>query len=305
MPTVTKVVRFYEPIRVDQQGVASAYPPGYWRTLRRSVPHTPARRRNNHNGMLFAGDAAVGKAPALPYLRIGRLRARAEWPEIWTDSGGAQGPLTGGSDETRLFEVVYLVPFGANNNVAVMAPQASTTSLSAMEAWLTAMSGQVTTGYTTELRPLVDASATQKLEAAVGIRRLHLRTVPGFRPTAGDLQQGGQVARALGAALAGGGEEMQVEMTIGFGHQQASADGQAELLRGTRWLRRRGGASKLQVTMLLPDEDTGGLKSEMHDLIRDNIAVNTRFSVPEEVTPSEGVILTALSDAIAMFEGKA
>ena len=296
MPNVRKIVRFYEPIQLDQADRTVAITGSFWGLLSTRVNGLqPAGRQLRHSGTRYAGEARLAVTPAVQYIYVGRLRPAADNPDLYHEGVGITGPLTTPSVDDLLSEPTYMVPFGTQNYVAVMSPKTGGTRVGALDAWLTAMCGLTTTGDRIELRPLVDPALLAKLDEADGASRLNVRVQPGAHPPRG----GGIVGEAIRQATSPTTEEMSLELTWSFGNTRGSEGWRGQLLAAAQWVARGDWADKAEVTLQLPDGAT--LRTEQHNLLRDAVTLSTSFEVPEGQVPSEQSVLEAIHNAITEF----
>lgn len=304
MPQVTKSVRFYEPIKIDQNDNEKTIDPGFWKKLRGHLSEQSLdARTTSYRGSKYVGIAKTSKDPAANYLNVGRLRPRADWPGTIDMSSGEEAPLE--LVDRLLMEKGYLLPFGTKNLVAVMAPVAGILSVGAMERWLTHACGLTTSGDRIELRPQVDPHVLRKLnERAIGVSKLSVR-VPAGSELDAPMQQGdgGQVGRAMSSATQDTTDELSLEMTWSFGHHAKEETWREKLLGTAQWIAKSNGPDKIEVGMLLPEGDS--FRIETHNLFKDNVTSTAKFTVPDDEQPSETSVLHAMNGAIKEFRRRA
>lgn len=300
----TKLVRFFEPTRVDQNDNVKAIGTTFWKTLLGKLgqqPHTA--RMFGYAGTDYYGEAKLGKSPAIAYLYAGRLRDRDDWPDNFDAKSGQVTPL---QLPGLLVEPTFVVPFGTKNYCAVMTPRLGGIRPTALESWLTAACGLTTTGDRIELRPLIDTGLAAKLhQQAVGVTKLSVRFPAGTDLTNVhvDGDDGGDVGEAIQAAAQGTTAEMSAEVVFSLGHSRGNASARQRLLRAARWVASHAYADKATVSMLLPQTDADGetLRSETHNLIKDRIAYRVPLPSLDGQAPTEESVLRAIQEAIDQY----
>jgi hypothetical protein len=303
VPKMKKTVRFYEPVKVDQDDIEKTIKPGFWPELRKAISDRPLKDRWCWVGVSrYLGTAKIPKRPATPYLNVGRLRPKADWPDTVNMSTGEEAPLPL-VDDGMLRENSYLVPFGAGNLVAVMGPVAGRLSISAMERWLTDACGLTTTEERIELRPQVDADMLTKLnQRAIGVSMLSVKVPRGVRFESSGDGDGGVVGRAITAASMSTTDELGLALRWSFGHGPKEERWRRHLLQTARWVVNAFGPNEVEMSMLLPDGDK--LRTETHNLFKDQVAAYAEFEVPEDEQPSEESVLAAINRAIDDFRNR-
>lgn len=291
----SKVVRFYRVEIVDEHDQRSSVDASFWVTARQHLAsQVPKDREHAHNGARFYGEAGVGHSPAVPYVRVGRIRERAEWPDTVDDEYTLE-PLT--LQKRNLFEGAFLVPFGTVGRVAIMGPIRGIVSVAAIERWLTASLGLVPDGKSVELVPEIDPKVLEKLNVAEGVSKVSVR-IPfdaEFVPTGG----GGTVQAAVEAAAAARNDQLDLELSLSFGGRKTTGM-RSDLLATARSLLKAGGATRLDVSMILPDGD--GFKLEHHNLVKDVVAKTATFHVHDDEPTEIDSILEAIQQTITGFQ---
>jgi hypothetical protein len=299
MPTVTKVVRFYEPIWLDGNGKRKPIDGDFWELCRKKVaPLAVPERECVFNGVTYAGDTRLGVKPALHYVYLGRLRPAADHPDGYRPGAGTLGPLTPAQAGDLISEPSYLLPFGDKNFVAMMSPITGATRIQAVERWLNHVFGMLTTADQIVMSPIIDQKVLDKLAAASGATKLYVQMKPGATVPK---QGGGVVGQAIGRAAADTTSELALEMSWSFGHGYASGSQgwKDALLQAASFIARSGFASKAEVNMQIPDGD--GLRTEMHNLFQDRVAFPTTIHVPAGQAPTEQSVLNGMQEAIEKF----
>lgn len=294
----TKTVKFYRPALVHQDGSREEPNDEFWADAHAYISGLDSRQRGvNFRGGSFFGEAGLGRARAYPYIRIGRVRYRADWPET-IDPDGNVSELN--LDDRDIFEGGYIVPFGTETRVAVMGPVRGLVSVKAIEWWLGQVLGIAASDVTLELVPEIDPALARKLNESVGVSRLSVHMPKG---TALDMEVGSQVERAFAAAHGASDDDLNIDLTFSFGHQPPQPDKAGILKRAAQKLAESGAAERVDVTLLL-DNGEGGFKREQHELIRDRVAVTVQFDVEDDGRLSPDEILDAIHAAITEFRSR-
>ncbi|MEJ5915217.1 hypothetical protein [Pseudokineococcus sp. 1T1Z-3] len=306
MPRVSKIVRFYQAVHLDQQEQSKEIDGDFWGKLHSKLATLdPDDREYTYSFNRYYGEARTPSSWPSPYIYFGRLRPPADTPDTYRPKTGVLGPLQVGDPDDRISEPTFLVPLNRNNQVAVMTPVIGATREAAIESWLSAVLGLTTTGDRIELRPLVDLRVLEKLaRRAQGASKLTV-AVPAGTPVPVD-GGGGQTAQAIAQAAAARTSSMALEQTWSMGYARDSQS-TSRLLDAARWITRGRWASRAEVTMLVPREgadgqDDGGvenLRAEQHNLLRDVVTIRASFGVDADKLPDEASVLGAIDRAIA------
>lgn len=301
MGKTSKVVRFYEPVVLDQKDQRQPISGSFWRDLSNSLSVLPVQdRQHEYVGVNYYGEARVGVSPALAYLYVGRLRDPSDHPDTFDPLQGITGVLPAPGRGGRLSEPTYLLPFGASNHVAVMNPSIGGTRIRALEAWTSAMCGLLPTGNRVEFAPIVDQRVLDKVRDAEGATRLYVRIEPDAQVPA---EGGGRVAEAIRQAAAHRVPDAYLDLTWSFGHMRPTDDRRRPLLQAAQWLGRRRWADKVEVSLQIPDGD--GFRVESHNLFRDKIALAGTFDLEEGRAPTEEEVLKAMLGTVEEFRRRA
>lgn len=290
----TKIVKFYRPVLVYQDGTRAEPDDDFWTDTHAFIASLAYSARGaNFGGASYFGEAATGRTRAHRYIRVGRVRYRADWPETVDPAGNVDELALDGRD---IFEGGYLVPFGSETRVAIMGPIRGLVSIKAMEAWLVQVLGLATSDATLELTPEVDPALARKLDEAVGVSRLSVRLPKG---TALGLRAESQVEEAFAAARNASADDLYVDMTFSFGHQRPT-ERAGMLKKAAQKIADSGGAERIDANLMLAD-GKGGYTVEQHELIRDHMAVTVDFDVNDNDRISPDEILDAIHRAITEF----
>lgn len=298
MPSVTRVVRFFEPIIIDGQGQHQTISSNFWPLTWTHVDGLPLDERiHRYNNVRFFGHARRLQSPAMPWLYVGRLRPAADHPDGFRPGEGITGPLQPAQAGDEISEPTFIIPFGGRNYVAMMSPTSGATRVQAIERWINLSLGLHLKGQELSLLPLVDRKMLEKLEASPGATRLHVRVAPGVE-VPDDMP--GQMMKAVHDAVELAPDDLFTELTWSAGRRKGTAASRSDLLVSTRSVWTGGWAEKAEVNLQVEDED-GDVRTEVHRLVNDRIAIKTTFDVPENEPPSEESVLKGMQDAIEQF----
>lgn len=294
----TKIVKFYRPVLIHQDGSREEPNDDFWAAAHAHIASSdPGVRGVNFRGASFFGEAAVGRARAYQFIRVGRVRYRADWPETIDPDGNVDELTLEGRD---IFEGGYVVPFGTETRVAVMGPVRGLVSVAAIEWWLGHVLGIAATNTSLELVPEIDPTLARKLNEAIGVSRLSVHMPKG---TALNMEVDSQVEEAFATAHEASDDDLNVDLTFSFGHQRPQEEKAGMLKRAAQKIAESGSAERVDVSLMLEDAD-GGYKIEQHELIRDRVAVTVRFDVDDDSRLSADEILDAVHAAITEFRSR-
>lgn len=296
-----KKVGFYRPIIIDdKENRHEVKEADFWSKTHAAIAGMPYKaRRTSVNAAPFHGEAGTGVSPALSYIRLGRVRYAADWPDMIDDNQQKTEALTLPTGR-NLFECAYLVPFGTINRVALMGPTRGIVSVRQVETWLGAMLELPKKGHRLELVPEVDQAVLDKLMQAEGVTRVEVRVPVGTDLELADGKQTGAEA-ALDEATAVAGDKLITELIFSAGHGRADAKTRSKLKKATVRLARAAGIDKLKVTMTNEVQDSTGLASTSHDLFRDIITATAKFDVDDHTQLGIDDILLGIGEAIKDF----
>lgn len=292
----SKQVRFFRPVLTDNNGKSVKLKSTFWDDVRRDIDALAEKDRNlRYGGAPYYGETGVALARAYPFIRVGRVRQQADWPDT-LDSNFTVAPLN--LSNRNLFEAGYVVPFGASNQIAYMGPLRGIVSMGAIEFWLGAVLGLPKLGQSLELAPEVDPNLLRKINAADGVSKLSvrvpydesLRLAPGSRS---------RVENALASAVDTASDEVDVELTFSYGRRTPKGTMRQELKNTVQRLTRAKGLEKVEMSLLLPDGN--GFKTEHHELLKDTIAITRSWHVPDthQITVDEA--MQQIHEAIEQF----
>lgn len=289
-----KVVRFYRPLIVEKDDSTHPAPSGFWAAAHKIIQGKAVEERKmGIKAAPWFGDAGSGSARAYPYIRCGRVRLPGDWPPV-LDGHGNVVPLA--LVDGNLFETAYLVPFGTVERLAVTGPVRGMVAKASIETWLGALLDLPTQGRSLRLEPLVDEALATKLAESMGASRLAV-TLPAeqeFEAATGSLSEVEQ------AILSSNDLGHDLDRTLVFSYGNRKKGGRVEdLLNAARRLRKAKGVSKIEVTLMIPQED--GFRTEVHDLLEDRIAINASFPVDAQAQPDVDTMLEGIHNAIEEF----
>jgi hypothetical protein len=297
MAQITKVVKFYEPLSVDQNDKRKGFKDGFWSALAKKLNNAqPAGREHTYSNITYYGESRTAKRPAAEYVYVGRLRPPADHPDTYRPGSGITGPLQPVNKGDRISEPTYLLPFGTKNYVSVMSPVTGATRVGALDSWLNAMAGSLQTSNRIELAPIIDRKTFDKLKDAIGATKLYVRIPDGVTvPQSG----GGRVGDAIREAAAKRIPGAYVDITWSFGHARGTDANRRGMLNAVRWIANAGWAEKVEVNLQIPEAD--GYRTEFHEILLDRVTLRGEFDVPDGQVPSERAVLTSMTETIEQF----
>jgi hypothetical protein len=293
---ISRVVRFYD-LRIlrDDEMQGREAEPGFWRVLGEHVNGWPPEKREDTiRGRRIFGEHRVSRQPARPYFYIGRVRDRAEWPDVLV--GSTVGHLELQQQETVLLEPSYVVPFGDRNRVAVLSMSRAAPSVAVQEEWITIKAGMDQQLQAT-LIPILKPDVEDRVNRAQGAVSLTV-VIP---PLKSIPEGGGQIGRA-----AREGRNVSTETTFtlkwSLGHRRGAPSTTSGLLDGARWVD-GSWASSADVSLDVPDEE-GVLHREQYNLIKHRFTLRAWFDVPDDQPASEESVMSGMTDAIEQFSSQ-
>ncbi|PTT14649.1 hypothetical protein DBR36_15865 [Microbacterium sp. HMWF026] len=302
----TKEVRFYDTWVVQ---AATATKPltekrvkaTFWMRLLDKLEEKtdPKDRTTSIRGNQFYGQVVRPTAPAINHLQVGRLRDRSEHIEQTDLVTGTVAPLVL-SDNLRVSEPTFVVPFGSGGRVAVMSPGRSTRA-ETIGNWLTLALGYVTKGKSIELRPVIDDAALERLlnsEGAVGVE-FHLDSEEEIA-TDDDGDGGIPLLDAVENLRAEGPQTGTLMVGWSLGIKGGSAQEKNQLKRIAAKFKEDSLARRIKVNMVVENED-GDLRRETHDLMVDKITKKANWKTHRDKRSTTEEILVAMSNAVQEF----
>ncbi len=293
-----KTVRFYE-LRVvkatggsDQVATTDA---DFWQRMGNHVETlSPAQRQIRIRERNVYGEHRRATRPARRYFYVAGVRERAEWPDGLSSATGIVGDLRPQDQNTVLIEPTYIVPFGANNQVAVLTMSAASPRVTALESWFTAVHKPANPSITYMLSPVINSRVAHRLAEAEGATVLRVTVKHGSEvPEAG----GGHIGEAARAARSVS-SETDIELGWTLSHRPGGDQTKNTLLEGARWVR-EDFVSKAEVNLILPEGD--GFKRKQYDLLKEQFTAMEKFDIRRDERPSEFAVLTGIDQAIDAF----
>jgi hypothetical protein len=292
-----KVVRFYELrcVPSDAPTTLVEYDGDFWADLGSKVAALqPGDRQVGIRNRQVYGQYRRGVQPAVRYFYVGRLRARAEWPDALSAVTGSVGHLEVQDRDAVLLEATYAVPFGDENQIAVLTMSASSPRVSMLESWFTSMIGEDTRIDHLSLTPILNERIQERLDQARGATVFRVKVEPGAEvPPTG----GGRIGRAARAAREVS-NETSIELGWSLGRRNGSHETTGELLEAARWVR-EDWVNSAVVSLQVPDGD--GIKRQQYDLIKEQFTSVQGFEIMDSEPASEESVLTGISAAIDDF----
>lgn len=293
-----KTVRFYE-LRVVKSGGGSdqlvTAGADFWQRMGNHVKTlSPAARQIRIRERNVYGEHRLAVRPAQHYFYVAGVRERAEWPDGLSSATGIVGDLRPQDQSTVLIEPTYIVPFGMNNQVAVLTMSAASPRVTALESWFTAVHKPSDPSITYMLSPVINSRVAHRLAEAEGATVLRVTVKHGSDiPDAG----GGHIGEAARAARSVS-SETDIELGWTLSHRAGGDHTKTSLLEGARWVR-EDFVSKAEVNLILPQGD--GIKRKKYDLLKQQFTAIEKFDIRSDERPSEFTVLTGIDQAIDSF----
>ena len=290
-PMSKRTVYFYHTYLQPNSGAPKRVDAQFWPTALGNIETaSEPKRKLSMFGVNYLGESRIA-ANSRKYIYLGRLRGREEWPDGHSAASGLADFDVVGLD--NLVEPGFIVPFhGAK--VAVIGRSSGAPRLTAMELWLARAMG-LSSGWTIELRPILNPNFNSDLNSAVGATRFTVRVDKGKQIPAG----GGGVGDALREAQ-NVSEEFGAEVTLTAGRFKASDQEMAKLAAAVKWAVQNDVPDKGQVNLVLNDPSgTGRRHVEVYDLVKqrltdrvdiENGRRNAKASDDEVIAAVEGAV---------------
>jgi len=304
---VSKEVRFYDtwvvyeatdtsPVR--EQRVKKTFWPKVLDKLEKKSD--PKHRTASIRAAQFYGQTVRPTSPAIDHLQVGRLRDRSDHIEQTDLVTGAVAPLVL-SDNLRVSEPTFVVPFGNGGRVAVMSPGRSTRA-ETIANWLNLALENAPKGRSIELRPVIDDAALERLlnsEGAVGVE---------FHLDSDEIISGSSDGGDGDMSLLDAVENLRSEgpqtgtLMIGWslGIQGGSVKEKNLLKRIAAKFKEDDLARRIKVNMVVENEN-GDLRRETHDLMVDKITKKATWKTHRDKRSTTGEIISAMMSAVQEF----
>jgi len=297
-----KTVRFYRPIMLDQSDQRINLPDNFWRQLMSLTESLAPQDRvlARTTGRYYGATRRIEDG-GLPFMRIGVLRDKSDWPDTVEFSGASDELQALTLDgQQQLFESAFVVPFGGSLRIAVMPPIHGQVTPSGIGDWISFVAGHDVTDTRIELAPEVDKNVLEKLRnRATRLSKLTVRFPAGVDVPVSDMTNAGDSAKAVAMATQQRPLDASIEVTISTGNRSPIAAGVDMLEAAKSFIGL--GADKLDVTMKL-ERANGETETEVHDVLQDKVTQRVMFSVHEDEKLTEKSVLTAINEAIETFQ---
>lgn len=289
-------IYFLEPVIEKQDGSLEELSADFWSVFLKHVASLePARRRLEIYGRKYVGETRSEVSPSEDYLYIGKARRGADWPDI-SDANGVVTTLNLGSGADALIEPAYMLPVSGTTYVAVLRTSGGP-SFSALESWMSSAAGLDSQAERFELRPYVRTDQLERLNAAEGATRVHLKVDPGAFQDDRSVGDIGNAMRKIQDLGAGG---VSVDLTVSFGNAMPDHFYAERVANQVRAIIGKVPLKSAQATLLTTDAD-GRSKREKIDFLKDRVTGSEYVGTSEDEPATPGVVLSAMSEAIRKF----
>ncbi len=291
-----KIVRFYDLRLLPRDGDDTRpIQPGFWPALGVQIEtRSPRECQVSARGRLVHGEHRTCHQPAKQYFYVGRVRDRSDWPDT-LDRSGAVGELELSLRDSVLLEPTYVVPFGAQNRVAVLTMSQSSPRVSTLEDWFSRMAGLDPAIEQLTLLPILNQHVAERLAQASGATVFQVHAEPHA-----DIPDGGGEIGAAARAAKAVSSETDIVLKWSLARRSGSAETRSDLLRAAQWVR-GDWAKSAQVSLRLPGDEADGPHVEQYDLISHHFTQQVRFDVQAGSRPSEASVIGGITDAIGSF----
>lgn len=295
-----KTIYFLEPVIIRQDDSVQEIDPGFWGELHKAVRELPdERRRFEYRGRKLMGEARESSSPATNYIYVGRARRGADWPDFSDADGTVTGLPIKGETGVALIEPAYLLEVTGTNYVAMVRTSGGP-STQAIQEWINVVLGTINSSEHIELRPFVRRDDLERLAAAQGATRFHMKMDAHQmvdQPPAGKMTE---AMINVQRALSGGAS---VEMIVSFGNARPDDLVSHEVAAEIQHIVGKFPASKLEATVLRPNED-GELIRDRINFIRDRVTAKEYVGETEDEPVTPEAMLYALGLAIRKFRAQ-
>ncbi|GAA0960255.1 hypothetical protein GCM10009561_10370 [Frigoribacterium faeni] len=287
-----RTVFFYSAVEIDKDGRAHQFGKDWWGNFLAHVASLdePDRQTYYHRRH-FTGEVAETISPAVRYLRVGKQRPGADWPDIEFDEGDE------GARIAAIVEPLYIVPVTGTAYVAIVRTSGAAT-WEALTDWISTVGKFIEGDTAFALEPYTNRDQLDRLASAVGASKVYLKVDPeGLDRLPGKSELGQAVARAAGA----GAGAVSVEITVSFGRSRAEEAGAESLIEGVREVISSGSYTHAKATLLQPSDDGAGVSKDPIDFVMDRVTFREAVGDSEDEVLTPDDVIGAMSDAITRF----
>lgn len=287
-----RTVFFYSAVEIDKDGRAHQFGKDWWSNFLEHVESLDeADRRTYYHRRHFTGEVAETITPAVRYLRVGKQRPGADWPDIEFGEGDE------GARVAAIVEPLYIVPVGGTPYVAVVRTSGAAT-WEALSDWISTVGKFIDGDTAFALEPYTNRDQLDRLASAVGASKVYLKVDPeGLDRLPGNTELGKAVARAANA----GAGAVSVEITVSFGRTRAEEAGAEGLVDGVREVISSGSYTRAKATLLQPSDDGAGVFKDPIDFVMDRVTLKEAVGDSEDEVLTPDDVVGAMSDAITRF----
>ena len=170
----TRTVYFYSGVEVYNNNHPHVWSESRWRQLIQAV--MGSAETFEIKGRKLTGTCVDCKAPAIRSLHLMRERPLPDWPEAG-DTEGNVANLALRRTQTgisSILEYAYILPVAGTSYVAVFRSSGGPFP-TAIAEWVALQSNMATAGSSFSLNPVLRANAREKLDSALGVKKLNVR----------------------------------------------------------------------------------------------------------------------------------
>jgi hypothetical protein len=292
-----KTIYFLEPVLIKQSGAIEEIETGFWPRLHRKVKAlSDIQRRFEYRGRKLMGEARICHSPAADYIYVGRARRGADWPDFSDATGIVTSLPISGDQGVALIEPAYLAEVTGTNYVSMVRTTGGP-STQAIQEWINMVMGMINTGDHIELRPYVRRDEMERLAAAQGATRFHMK-VDAHQME--DQTPAGQMTEAMQSVQRALQGNASVELIVSFGNTRPDDVVSHEVAAEVQRIVGKMPASKLEATVLRPG-DNGELIRDKINFIRDRVTAKEYVGESEDEPVTPEAMLSALHQAIRKF----
>lgn len=305
-----RTVRFYVPVYVGSGGERKILATDFWPEVKaRSDALAKTDREFDFYGNKYYGEFGSSSGS---FAYFGRIRRRSDFPDGYKTGIGPQGVPFANDPDQQLSERTFGVPFGQENFIALMAPVGTAVSAAAIGRWLTLLlkldvsdtdvrkklidSLQVAHADSSqaawiELVPVLDKQLAKKLAAAVAASKLMVKVSSEADP--GQMGILGDAFREASSTL----EDAEIELSLSMGRGSSTS-----LLRMVKEAAKNPFVKRAKATIVLEKGD--GPVREIHDLVKDRVAIQTSVKLQSKQQISQDDAVNAIRGTIDIFRNR-
>lgn len=313
---MTKKVRFYTGVEIDNNGNRHSWSNNAWQQLLDKC-HEESQTFKIRNREI-TGKSELCSSPSIQYLHFTKNREISDWPEAG-DTSGVVTNLATRREQTgiaSILEYSYLLPVSGTPYIALLR-STSGPMPSAISSWITQKMYLPEDNTSFELQPVLRNDAQQKLNESIGVKSLEVRFEGKPNPDATS-----QIERAASIAAAPIDENdyvnMKIDMRISTGrasvvsHSTEAMRRQALSILANNNVEKKPDKSllhnsfvtRLRANTLQENPNSDKPRVEQVDFIKEHLTEDVEFGSKKDDEMTPEIILIGMMEAINRFRNR-